>query len=368
MPDPFETLIGAAIRAPSGDNTQPWCFVIDDVAAAIKVAVDPTRDLSPMNAGQRMSRVAAGAAVENIQYAAKHNGWQATLNQRAEDPSGIILQVEGIEKAPGKVPSGLVQRVTNRRLYKGTVIAPAELSILEQASETWSGVRAIWISDREKLGSWSRLIGYADALMFAMRPVRKAFVENIRFDRAPGEEVDEGLSLGSLELSFSERLGVGLLGSIPDSLFRLTGMGRTLQKKATELVQSASGLCILVCSQTDIASDFLVGQLMQRIWLQLTDLGLSVQPMMSLSVLNNLLGQEESQRDFQLSPKIGSHVDACLSELAADQGARIAAILRFGKSSLPTGRTGRRPAGSVTRWEPGSLVAPQKRSFPSRPL
>ena len=53
QPSALDTLLEAAILAPSGDNTQPWRFAVDRERWTIAVDVDPTRDPSPMNAGQR---------------------------------------------------------------------------------------------------------------------------------------------------------------------------------------------------------------------------------------------------------------------------------------------------------------------------
>src|SRR4051812_25133672 len=77
LKEPFHTLISAAILAPSGDNTQPWRFEIDEAASAITICVDKERDLSPMNAGQHMSHVACGATLENIERTSLRNGWDA---------------------------------------------------------------------------------------------------------------------------------------------------------------------------------------------------------------------------------------------------------------------------------------------------
>ena len=67
----LEALVAAASRAPSGDNTQPWRFVVDRARGLVTIAVDPRRDPSPMNAGQRMARIACGAALENLVQAAR---------------------------------------------------------------------------------------------------------------------------------------------------------------------------------------------------------------------------------------------------------------------------------------------------------
>src|SRR6266545_357605 len=75
----FESLLAAACRAPSGDNTQPWRFIVDPDGGRVALQVDETRDPSPMNAGQRMARIAVGAVLENLLRAAEGHGWAAEL-------------------------------------------------------------------------------------------------------------------------------------------------------------------------------------------------------------------------------------------------------------------------------------------------
>ena len=46
-------ILTAAGRAPSGDNTQPWRFVVNSDSGTIALEEDASRDPSPMNAGRR---------------------------------------------------------------------------------------------------------------------------------------------------------------------------------------------------------------------------------------------------------------------------------------------------------------------------
>ena len=62
----IDTLLEAGVLAPSGDNLQPWKFTFDRASRSILLDVDPKRDTSPMNAGQRMSRISLGAVLENV--------------------------------------------------------------------------------------------------------------------------------------------------------------------------------------------------------------------------------------------------------------------------------------------------------------
>ena len=109
--EPFKTLISAAVLAPSGDNTQPWRFEIDEDASTIKVMVDESRDRSPMNAGQRMSRIACGAAVENMIRTARFNHWNIEYSINAQPTIWITSKTP----VPGQIDPVLKERVTNRQ-------------------------------------------------------------------------------------------------------------------------------------------------------------------------------------------------------------------------------------------------------------
>lgn len=345
----LQTVINAAILAPSGDNTQPWRFIVDGNASTISVEVDAQRDMSPMNAGQRMSRIAVGAAVENMLLASQHNGWAADLVGQTNSQSTVKLQGSKLTEPGGEVPELLLRRVTNRRLFAGSAIEPKEIRTIENGLSSPPGIRVVLITDRGALTSVASAIGRADALMFGVGSVRRAFLKNVRLDRPPLEPVEEGLSVGSLELGWGERFGLRLLGAIPDGLFRLSGMANAMQAKARSLVGSAGGMCVILCDQSDPLSDFKVGRQMQRTWLRLTALNYAVQPMMSLPVLGNLVQHDPAGAARSVANATAELSSTLLPILDSTSSERIAAILRFGKAPPPTGRTGRRDASSITQ-------------------
>jgi nitroreductase len=341
-------IVRAAALAPSGDNMQPWRFQVDEHANTFHVCVDSSRDCSPMNAGQRMARIAVGAAVENMMLTARHNRWEADVDT-SRCALAVQVQCGKISGQSAELPSALIQRVTNRRLYDGRIFALADTNDLDRSLGPPRGVRAIWVVDRGQLNALASVIGRSDALMFGASALRKAFLNNIRFDRPVTEAVDEGLSLASLELQRGERLGLMMLAKMPDRLFQLLGLTRSFQSKAKNLVSSASGLCILVAHNDELTTDFQVGRIMQRSWLELTSRGCAVQPMMSFPVLDNLRRQRHNGCS-EMSPETTSLADAMCSLIGTQAHERIAAILRFGYAQRPSGRTGRLPAERVTRF------------------
>ena len=60
----IERIIRAAVCAPSGDNVQPWRFVVS--GNSINIFDIPERDTSLYNCSQNTSHIAHGAAIENI--------------------------------------------------------------------------------------------------------------------------------------------------------------------------------------------------------------------------------------------------------------------------------------------------------------
>jgi nitroreductase len=342
----LETLIAAAVRAPSGDNTQPWRFKVDATAGSITVEVDETRDPSPMNAGQRMARIAAGAALENMLHIAKHNGWEAELIAEAGSAVVRLKEATGLE---GAIDPVIAARVSNRRFYDARPIATETLAQLVQATPALEGVQTYWISQRDRVIPMADLIGRADALMFGCGAMRRAFLSKVRFDAPAAEPVAEGLSLASLELSTTERWALRLMPHIPDTVLKWTGGLRAFAAKARKLVESASGLCLISVPDESALSDWMVGRAMQRAWLTMTAQQMAVQPMMSLMVLENAYEHGRSELLAVLGPDRLAVLRKELRTLLPEIGSqRPAFLLRFGYAPLPSGRTGRLPTRSVT--------------------
>jgi hypothetical protein len=349
----LKAMIDAAVRAPSGDNTQPWRFRVDLERRCIALQLDEGRDPSPMNAGQRMARIAAGAALENILHTAALQRWTVVL-----EPAGCgdMWQVRLIAGRAKPIPSGdgddgpVSARVTNRRLYDPRPVSREVLDRLERETPPLAGVSTGWIVDRGRLASLARLIGRADALMFGEPSMRRAFLSQVRFDAPPATRVSEGLSLAALELTAADRLALRVMKRIPDRVFPVALFARVFAAKARQLVEHASGLCLVVASDDREPTDLVVGRVMERAWLALTTCGLAVQPMMSLLVLENVLGLGPPAlvaalgRD-RLTALAGDF--RCLVPEIGDQ--RPAFLMRFGFAPAPSGRTGRRPLSSVVQ-------------------
>jgi nitroreductase len=350
MDEPLAALLSEAVRAPSGDNTQPWRFTVDLAVGTIALDVDESRDPSPMNAGQRMARIAVGAAIENLLRAAKGRGWIAELEK---DP-GTALAVVHLSRTGVEVSRGqetIRERVTNRRPYDRRAVPPDVLDRLVGETPDLEAIGTRWIVGPDRLEAIAPLIGRADALMFGEPSMLRAFLSKVRLDAAREEAVADGLSPSSLELTSFDRLALKTMASAPDWLLKLGGAPRVFASKARALVSSASGMCLVVAPDDTPQTDVQVGRAMQQAWLALTSLGLAAQPMMSLPVLENAI----EHGDQRLVDALGRGKVEALGKEFRDSVPEVGAgrpawLMRFGYAPPPTGRTGRLPIDAVTTY------------------
>jgi hypothetical protein len=336
----LQTLLTAATRAPSGDNMQPWRFMVNEAAGVITFFVDETRDPSPMNVNQLMARVAVGAGVENLLRTARKNGWTVNLEE-AQPPAVARVCLPDVSEGAGVIENAIGARVTNRRFYDGRPITSEVHRRLTEATSPLEGIVTNWITDRDRLLDLADLMGRSDALLFSQRSMRAAFLANIRFDQAPDAEVEIGLPLASLEVSRGERMALRLLPWIPNFLVKWSAQ-TIFGSHARKLVEGSSGLGLVVAPNHAESTYLLVGRAMQGAWLALTEAGLAVQPMMSLPVLETIA--RHASADILAS--IGCEKLAALADefrrLAPEIGAgRPSFLMRFGFAANPSGRTGR---------------------------
>jgi len=84
-PVDLHAAVGAAIRAPSVHNTQPWLFRIGD--DFVDVHADPCRQLPVADPDGSALRISCGAAILNLRLSLARQGW-ATRTVLMPDPSG----------------------------------------------------------------------------------------------------------------------------------------------------------------------------------------------------------------------------------------------------------------------------------------
>ena len=74
----LERIVRYGVKAPSGDNCQPWRFVLR--GGELCVLFDPARDTSLYNVRDTASLIACGALIENMSLAAPSIGYRLKVD------------------------------------------------------------------------------------------------------------------------------------------------------------------------------------------------------------------------------------------------------------------------------------------------
>jgi nitroreductase len=340
LPLHLERILDAARIAPSRENLQPWRFVVS--GDTISFLVDHERDRSPANGGGRMARFAVGAALECALLRIGRMG--ATVRFLAPRGNALVTISVSTPKRMPEPDKALVRRATNRHLYDARPLDDETFAWLREATPPLDSARTLWFG-RERARALGPLMEEGETLFWNDRRLREAAIGSVRFDVRDREEVTQGLSVGCLELSASERVTFDSFRRTPQERLAATGAFRKMGARARRLLESASGVCVITAPASDPNADVAVGRCMQRAWLALTRRGLVAQPMSSIPALQTVTlldGQAgiEPVEPERTAALLGSFRAAFPS---VERGAQIALLLRFGRAPPPTLRVRRLP-------------------------
>jgi hypothetical protein len=360
--DVLQAMALAASRAPSGDNLQPWTFVIDVESQCLEVWLEVHQDQSSLNSGQRMSRISCGAAIECAVCAATDYGWSTDVEFAAGNDrpvaqldrqrvAQIFLRECGVcNEETDSLRRLIASRTTNRALYDRSPVSGTSLAALQKAAPMLDCASAHWITEHDQIDILAKLAARSDVMLFGESSMRRAFLKNLRFDLPVDAVAEHGLALGTLDVSPFERLTLRALPFTPNWLFNLTPAPQMFARYAGRLIRSSSGLCVI--SVDDAAhADVRAGRAMLRAWLALTQQGMAVQPMMSCIAMTQAMecGSPELVQSLGLS-KLRSFVADFRTALAM-MGIRGSPqfLMRFGRAPAPAVRTGRLPLSTLIR-------------------
>lgn len=271
-------IIYDGVLAPSGENSQPWRFVVDN--NIIYILNIKKRDTTLYNTGQHGSYVAHGALIENMVISASRFEYKAdvsyfpsgTLNPIAK----IVLTKESVHQ--DHLYEAISRRCTNRNPYTSRKISEEDKKTIIEEAETL-GIGTYKILDEPKmmdiLASASATV---ERLMFRSRIFHRFFFEHF-FTNQRDENVPSGFYIDTLGMSSFEKFGIKLTRSwFIASILRITGIA-SLNINKRVLHYRKSGAFGVVIAYGDNPIDYVkAGRTMQRVWLSATKLGISLQP------------------------------------------------------------------------------------------
>ena len=290
----IRSVVTAAARAPSGDNTQPWTFSWD--GSVLTVWFDPSKARHVLDAGLSAAKISLGCVLESAFIAASAYGLStqfrfAGMSHEVRQPAAEVTFVAN-DRKPDALLDAIPKRTTDRRPFRKGRLPVEELNTVSQAFEDHDVVRADFV-DSIPADLFDYLVA-AESLV-ARHP--SIFPDTLPWIRLSDREIArtlDGMPWRGTGVNVLQYPVLPLLRTFP-RLFPVigrSGMQRVQRGTIKRLLNSSAGLFCVSTAEPGTQALLTGGRLAMRLWLRLTQLGYGVQPLTisSLSVYNAKIG------------------------------------------------------------------------------
>ena len=271
MPTDLETILAAAVLAPSAHNTQPWKF--KTAANQLDFFIDWSRHLTVSDPTGRELYVSLGCTIANAVVAARHLGLAPTVTffpeGEGKDHPAARMVLAGRSAASGTDAADLYGAVNDRRtdrsLYDGQPLTSAERSRLVITDNV------VLVEDRAIIAALAELTGESTGKTLSRSDFKAELSHWVRNSWTRQADGMPGYAMGI-------PAPVSLVAPL---MVRLTPIHRQQRVETRQEMQSASVVAVITSAQ-DTPRDWLVaGQTLENLWLSATAAGLAAMPLVA---------------------------------------------------------------------------------------
>jgi hypothetical protein len=257
----MESLLRYAILAPSGPNTQPWTFSVDE--NCILVYADLSRRLPVVDPTDRTLYMSVGCAIANLLVAADHFGFKAKIDyfpngQNSDLVAKIVLDPGGKLASPGLFPA-LTLRYTIKNRYEDKKVDREELALLKMYADQ-PGFKLDYFSDEETKSKLAEMEAKAHKVQIGNGDFRRDLA---RWLRPNNTDAKDGMPLYTFGVPDS-------VSMIFPSAFKAFDLSRLVAKKDMGLIKGSATMAVLSSSADDKLSWVRSGVILERLFLAAT--------------------------------------------------------------------------------------------------
>ena len=289
-PELKQQLIEAAALAPSADNSQPWLYRWND--ETLELWIDSTRSGSISDQRFVLSDLAIGCCIENIAICAHAHNHKCHVTY-LPSPDTEPLWAASLTFLPtSEQHTPLVfyipKRHTNRSFpWKGPVIDATKQTLSDEAKKQ-EGITLHWLNGTPHYKMALKAMWLAESLRFGTKELHQELFSSIRFEVGNHTTSQEGLAPATLSIEPPMRPLFKLLRHWKIMrLLNWVGGNYLIGFRSAVLPTLLSpALALLTIKQTDRANIIMAGQTLQRVWLNATMHGLSLQPFAAAGIFS----------------------------------------------------------------------------------
>ncbi len=262
-------LIYYATLAPSGHNTQPWKFSVNN--NVVRIYPDFDRILPVVDGDNHALYISLGCALENLVISAKQEGLASRVDYFPEDETKECLRMTLTDENTQKEKElfeAIPERQSNRSMYDEQKIPPAEIEKLLQAKEYDTVYIKTFDTNGKDIEPIIELVREACKIQFNDRQFVEELISWIRFTKKEIRTKKDGLTAEVMGFPYIPRW----LGHI---ILKTFIKPESEAEKTEKQIRSSSYLFLFVCKRNDKRHWVDIGRSFQRIVLKATSLGIS---------------------------------------------------------------------------------------------
>lgn len=261
----FLFMVEQATKAPSGHNTQPWLFKINNSNIEIRPNLD--KSLPIVDFDNRELFISLGCATENLCIAASHKGYNTEISI---GEGGIIIVA--LNKQPDINPDPLFEQIvvrqTNRSVYNGNTV-PADTIELLKAVAIEPGIKLhIYKSDTPEFDTIANYIYRGNTIQMQNKAFKDELRNWMRYNKKHQNETNDGLSYAVFG---APNLPKWIVKPIMSNVVNEKVQNKGDRKK----LESASHLVLFTTQKNSIMEWVNMGRTLERFLLKSTEMGIA---------------------------------------------------------------------------------------------
>ena len=344
MEEIFRKILKKAVWAASGDNSQPWRFVLEN--DCLYLFNLPDRDIPLYNWGQRGSLVAHGGLIENVKVLASQEGYETKINLFPDPNQANLVAKINLEKREKKIEplaDFIQERATNRRPYQNLTLNDDQRRQLSMVSEEIGTGRLILLEDPNKRKLIAQALSVNEIIVLETPGLHQQFFRHVVWTEKEERSKRTGLYVKTLELTPPQAFVFKLFSYWRTArILNKLGFSRFVAKSNAQIYATGSALGILAFEDNRRENFIFAGRLLQRLWLKATQMGMSLHPLTGVFFLMQRISAQEI--DGALKPEQVEMIKQAYQKIAdisnIGQGT-IAMLFRLGFSQPPSARSSR---------------------------
>jgi molybdopterin/thiamine biosynthesis adenylyltransferase len=339
-------LIQAGIRAPSGDNAQPWYFSWQN--NEISLFLNPDADHSFFNVDQYASIISCGAVIENIRIAAQSLGFDTIIDHLPEPENNYMARIKltsGSQKQVNSNDKAVWLRCTNRTRYSPQKVSEKILEEIKKEIDAFAGVNIHFVTQKSDLKKLARTIYKADRIRTEHKGLHLHFMHMLRIKEKDIFSKCDGLPIKNLEAGPGGEIFLRLTKPwFVMQCMNYTGIGRLVALHSYCSILNSAGVALITVNTVNKKNFLIGGQALERAWISFQNQGISIQPMTAITLFHLrwlLHGKEEfTPRHQKLLTTAWKSWDKIFPDIDSGKHGQVM-LFRFGygqKISFPTPR------------------------------